>query len=93
MQVLVLQTQGLRGRDRRARRVRTCLRAVLKVLRERRLALELLVDGLAARLVSGPALQLLLEVFRAEDRDLCEQELARDHFGFCVVEHGPYGNL
>lgn len=47
----------------------------------------------AARLVRGPADELLLEVLGAEDGYLGEEELALDAVRVGVVEYGPYGDL
>ena len=90
----------------RRRRLLLRLGRVLELVRERGLALNLgvlMVRGLgrsvtrmvrnAARLVRGPADELLLEVLGAEDGYLGEEELALDAVRVGVVEYGPYGDL
>jgi hypothetical protein len=91
VQMLVLETQRLRGRQ--LGRCRHRVGAVLEVVRKHGFALHLAVVVNAAWLVRGPANELLFEVFRAEDRDLGEKELARDHFRLCIVKDGPDRHL
>ena len=55
-------------------------------------------DGLnealaAARVVRGPADELVVEIVGAEDGHLGEEELALDAVRVGVVEYGPYGDL
>lgn len=81
---------------------------VLKVLRERHLALELFGADLAFRLVvrvglaetvdppgfvGGTAVQLVFEVFGTEDGEFDEEKFTSNSTGFGVVEDGPYGDL
>ena len=107
LQVVALEAERLARRQRR--RGLLALGGVLELLRERGLARELALgvrggggggvrgdggrEGTRARLVRGPAEELVLQVLGAEDGDLGEEELALDAVRVGVVEDGPYGYL
>lgn len=88
----MLQAQRLtRGDCCTGRRARRRLARVRKVLREYCFALE--VIRVPARLVRGPAAELVFEVFGTEDGNFREEKFAAYARRFCVVQDCPYRDL
>lgn len=96
LHVVALHVKNLRWRERCGRVRLSCALEVLcelfSLVRLKGLRGDMAVLK-TVRFVRGATDELLLEVFRSQDRDLCEEELSLNTRGIGIVQNRPYGYL